>query len=354
MFIFADMKPNQKVLLGMSGGTDSSVAALLLSDAGYEVTGVTFRFYEKDEDTEYLDDARDLCRRLGIPHLIHDVRTLFRERIIDYFIREYMAGRTPVPCTLCNNYLKWPLLRQLADERNIYHFATGHYVQKRQTNGHWHITRGADPDKDQSFFLWGLPQDILERMLLPMGTLTKTDVRRLAEERGFLKAARKKDSLGVCFCPMDYRGFLRKELPEGSILPGKFYNEQGNYIARHEGYPFYTIGQRRGLGIDLNRAVFVKDIFPEENKVILSDLKALEKTEMRLKDWNIVNPGLLLDKEDVIVKIRYRKQANRCTVTLQPDRTLHVKLHEPLTAIAPGQAATFYREDMVLGGGIIV
>lgn len=354
MFIFADMKPNQKVLLGMSGGTDSSVAALLLSDAGYEVTGVTFRFYEKDEDTEYLDDARDLCRRLGIPHLIHDVRTLFRERIIDYFIREYMAGRTPVPCTLCNNYLKWPLLRQLADERNIYHFATGHYVQKRQTNGHWHITRGADPDKDQSFFLWGLPQDILERMLLPMGTLTKTDVRRLAEERGFLKAARKKDSLGVCFCPMDYRGFLRKELPEGSILPGKFYDEQGNYIARHEGYPFYTIGQRRGLGIDLNRAVFVKDIFPEENKVILSDLKALEKTEMRLKDWNIVNPGLLLDKEDVIVKIRYRKQANRCTVTLQPDRTLHVKLHEPLTAIAPGQAAAFYREDMVLGGGIIV
>lgn len=354
MSIFAGMKANQKVLLGMSGGTDSSVAALLLSDAGYEVTGVTFRFYEKDEDTEYLDDARDLCRRLGIPHLIHDVRTLFRERIINYFIREYMAGRTPVPCTLCNNYLKWPLLRQLADERNIYHFATGHYVQKRQANGRWHITRGADPDKDQSFFLWGLPQDILERILLPMGTLTKTDVRRLAEERGFLKAARKKDSLGVCFCPMDYRGFLRKELPEGSILPGKFYDEQGNYIARHEGYPFYTIGQRRGLGIDLNRAVFVKDIFPEENKVVLSDLKALEKTEMRLKDWNIVNPGLLLDKEDVIVKIRYRKQANRCTVTLLPDRTLHVKLHEPLTAIAPGQAAAFYREDMVLGGGIIV
>lgn len=354
MFIFADMKPNRKVLLGMSGGTDSSVAALLLSDAGYEVTGVTFRFYEKDEDTEYLDDARDLCRRLGIPHLIHDIRTLFRERIIDYFIREYMAGRTPVPCTLCNNYLKWPLLRRLADERDICHFATGHYVQKRQADGLWHITRGADPDKDQSFFLWGLPQDILKRMLLPMGTLTKTDVRRLAEERGFLKAARKKDSLGVCFCPMDYRGFLRKELPEGSIRPGKFYDEQGNYIARHEGYPFYTIGQRRGLGIDLNRAVFVKDIFPEENKVVLSDLKALEKTEMRLKDWNIVNPGLLLDKEDVIVKIRYRKQANRCTVTLQPDRTLHVKLHEPLTAIAPGQAAAFYREDMVLGGGIIV
>ena len=264
-----------------------------------------------------------------------------------------MAGHTPVPCTLCNNYLKWPLLQQLADELGIYHFATGHYVRKRFIDGFYHITAGADPDKDQSFFLWGLPQDILQRMLLPMGELTKIRVREIAEERGFLKAAHKRDSLGVCFCPMDYRTFLRRELPENSIRPGKFFDETGNFIAYHEGYPFYTIGQRRGLGIDLNRAVFVKEIFPEENKVILSNLKALEKTEMTLKDWNITNPDALLCKDDVIVKIRYRKQANRCTVTLQADNTLHVQLHEPLTAIATGQAAAFYREDVVLGGGII-
>ena len=354
VFIFVFMKGNRRVLLGMSGGTDSSVAALLLQDAGYEVTGVTFRFYEKDGNTEYLDDARDLCARLGIPHLISDQREAFRNTIIDYFIREYMAGHTPVPCTLCNNYLKWPLLRQLANERGIYHLATGHYVRKRMIEGYWHITTGADADKDQSFFLWGLPQDIMERMLLPMGDLTKPRVREIAEERGFLKAATKKDSIGVCFCPMDYRSFLRNNVSVEAIQKGKFFDEKGNFIAWHEGYPFYTIGQRRGLGIDLNRAVFVKEIIPSENKVVLGDLKSLEKMEMRLKDWNIINPSLLLGHDDVIVKIRYRKQANRCTVTLLPDNTLHVQLHEPLTAIAAGQAAAFYRDDVVLGGGIII
>ena len=348
------MKPNNKVLLGMSGGTDSSVAALLLQDAGYEVTGVTFRFYEKENDTEYLEDARTLCGHLNIPHITYDARNIFRKTIMDYFINEYMAGHTPVPCTLCNNYLKWPLLKKISDEMGIYYFATGHYARRRLIDGHYHITTGADPDKDQSFFLWGLPQDILQRMLLPMGELTKTRVRQIAEERGFQKAAHKRDSLGVCFCPMDYRTFLRREVPEENIRPGKFFDETGNFIARNEGYPFYTIGQRRGLGIDLNRAVFVKEIIPEENKVILSDLKALEKTEMRLKEWNITNPDLLLGREDVIVKIRYRKQANRCTVTLLPDQTLHVELHEPLAAIAPGQAAAFYRNDVVLGGGIIL
>ena len=354
VFIFVFMKGNRRVLLGMSGGTDSSVAALLLQDAGYEVTGVTFRFYEKDGNTEYLDDARDLCARLGIPHLISDQREAFRNTIIDYFIREYMAGHTPVPCTLCNNYLKWPLLRQLADERGIYHLATGHYVRKRMIEGYWHITTGADSDKDQSFFLWGLPQDIMERMLLPMGDLTKIRVREIAEERGFLKAATKKDSIGVCFCPMDYRTFLRNNVSVEAIQKGKFFDEKGNFIAWHEGYPFYTIGQRRGLGIDLNRAVFVKEIIPSENKVVLGDLKSLEKMEMRLKDWNIINPSLLLGHDDVIVKIRYRKQANRCTVMLLPDNTLHVQLHEPLTAIAAGQAAAFYRDDVILGGGIII
>ena len=294
---------NQSVLLGMSGGTDSSVAAMLLQDAGYEVTGVTFRFYEKEGDTEYLDDARDLCGRLGIRHLVHDVREEFRERIIRYFIAEYMAGRTPVPCTLCNNYLKWPLLRELADREGISFFATGHYVQKRLVEGYWHITAGVDPDKDQSFFLWGLPQDILERMLLPMGGLTKARVREIAAERGFLKASRKRDSLGVCFCPGDYRSFLKTHVPPTSVVPGKFLDEKGNFLGRHEGYPFYTIGQRRGLGIYLNKALFVKEIHPDTNQVIISDnLHSLEKGEMYLKEWNVVNPALLFGCDEIIVK----------------------------------------------------
>ena len=348
------MNAKRRVLLGMSGGTDSSVAAMLLQDAGYEVVGVTFRFYEKEENTEYLDDARDLCSRLGIQHIISDQRELFKSTIIDYFVSEYMSGHTPVPCTLCNNRLKWPLLRRIADEMGIYHLATGHYVQKRKIDNYWHITNGADEDKNQSFFLWGVPQDILERMVLPMGELTKQQVRKIAEERGFLKAAQKRDSLGVCFCPMDYRTFLRSRVPAEAIQKGKFVDAEGNFIAWHEGYPFYTIGQRRGLGIDLNQAVFVKEIVPAENKVVLGDLRSLERTEMRLKDWNIINPALLLGLDDVVVKIRYRKQENRCTVTLLADNTLLVRLHEPLTAIAPGQAAAFYRGDMVLGGGIIM
>ena len=351
---FVHMKKNNRVLLGMSGGTDSSVAALLLQEAGYEVTGITFRFYEKDGNTEYLEDAADLCRRLGIPHLIQDVREEFQERIIRYFIDEYMKGRTPVPCTLCNNYLKWPLLQEVADREGIYYLATGHYVQKRLINGYWHITQGADPDKDQSFFLWGLPQDILERMLLPMGSITKAFVREYAAQRGFLKAARKKDSLSICFSPMDYRSFLRAHTEPENIQPGFFYDEDNHVLGKHEGYPFYTIGQRRGLGIYLNKALFVKEINPITNKIIISDnLHSLEKKEFWLSNWNISNPKALLGKDDVIVKIRYRKQANRCTVTHTAEGLLHVELHEPLASVAAGQAAAFYRGDCVLGGGII-
>ena len=194
----------------------------------------------------------------------------------------------------------------------------------------------------------------MKRMLLPLGNITKTRVREIAAERGFMKAATKKDSLGVCFCPMDYRSFLRKNVNPDSIKPGIFCDEDGNNIGKHEGYPFYTIGQRRGLGIYMNKALFVKEILPEENKVVISDkMSSLEQDEMWLTDWNIINPKFLLDKDDVIVKIRYRKQVNRCTVTMTGDGLLHVKLHEPLAAIAPGQAAAFYRGDIVLGGGII-
>ena len=375
------MEENKRVLLGMSGGTDSSVAAMRLLEAGYEVIGVTFRFYELNGSTEYLEDARHLAERLGIRHITYDAREIFREQIIEYFVQEYMVGHTPVPCTLCNNYLKWPLLSKIADEMGIFYIATGHYVRKVKVDDTYYITYAADSDKDQTFFLWGLKQDILRRMLLPMGDITKVEARAFAAERGFQKVAVKRDSLGVCFCPMDYRSFLKKWLvsncqpqvsncqPQVSVgqpqvsagqtwsaevRRGRFVDEKGDFIAWHEGYPFYTVGQRRGLGIHLNRAVFVKEIRPEKNEVVLASLQALEKTEMLLKDWNIVNRERLLGHADIIVKIRYRKQENHCTVTVTPDNFLHVQLHEPLTAIASGQAAAFYKDGLLLGGGIIV
>ena len=348
------IEENKRVLLGMSGGTDSSVAAMRLLEAGYEVIGVTFRFYELNGSTEYLEDARNLAERLGIRHITYDAREIFARQIIEYFVQEYLAGRTPVPCTLCNNYLKWPLLAKIADEMGVFYIATGHYAQNIQLNETFYITYAADSDKDQTFFLWGLKQDILNRMLLPMGDITKAEARAWAAEHGFRKVATKKDSIGVCFCPMDYRTFLKdwlvrngqmsvsnseasinnsqtsgsdKQTWSDRIRRGRFVDEKGNFIAWHEGYPFYTIGQRRGLGIHLNRPVF---------------------------DWNLVNQERTLGRSDIIVKIRYRKQENHGTITVTSDHLLHVQLHEPLTAIAPGQAAAFYGDGLLLGGGIIV
>ena len=375
------IEENKRVLLGMSGGTDSSVAAMRLLEAGYEVIGVTFRFYELNGSTEYLEDARNLAERLGIRHITYDAREIFAQQIIEYFVQEYLAGRTPVPCTLCNNYLKWPLLAKIADEMGIFYIATGHYAQNIQLNETFYITYAADSDKDQTFFLWGLKQDILNRMLLPMGDITKAEARAWAAEHGFRKVATKKDSIGVCFCPMDYRTFLKdwlvrngqmsvsnseasinnsqtsgsdKQTWSDRIRRGRFVDEKGNFIAWHEGYPFYTIGQRRGLGIHLNRPVFVKEIDPEKNEVMLASLSSLEKTEMWLKDWNLVNQERTLGRSDIIVKIRYRKQENHGTITVTSDHLLNVQLHEPLTAIAPGQAAAFYGDGLLLGGGIIV
>lgn len=375
------IEENKRVLLGMSGGTDSSVAAMRLLEAGYEVIGVTFRFYELNGSTEYLEDARNLAERLGIRHITYDAREIFAQQIIEYFVQEYLAGRTPVPCTLCNNYLKWPLLAKIADEMGIFYIATGHYAQNIQLNETFYITYAADSDKDQTFFLWGLKQDILNRMLLPMGDITKAEARAWAAEHGFRKVATKKDSIGVCFCPMDYRTFLKdwlvrngqmsvsnseasinnsqtsgsdKQAWSDRIRRGRFVDEKGTFIAWHEGYPFYTIGQRRGLGIHLNRPVFVKEIDPEKNEVVLASLSSLEKTEMWLKDWNLVNQERTLGRSDIIVKIRYRKQENHGTITVTSDHLLHVQLHEPLTAIAPGQAAAFYGDGLLLGGGIIV
>lgn len=350
------MKAKERVVLGMSGGTDSSVAAMKLQEAGYEVIGVTFRFYEAEGRTEYLEDARTLAARLGIEHITYDAREVFRSRIIRYFLDEYLAGRTPVPCTLCNNELKWALLAKTVDEKGIYWISTGHYVRKVLSEDKYYIAPAADRDKDQTFFLWGLRQDILRRMLLPMGELTKNDARAYAAARGFERVATKKDSIGVCFCPLDYRSFLKREVPAGQLPgKGKFLDENGEFLGWHEGYPFYTIGQRRGLGIQLNKAVFVKEVSVERNEVVLAPLSSLYKEEMYLKAWNLVEDSRVLGADEVIVKIRYRKQANRCRVALTAEGLLYVRLIEPLESIAPGQAAAFYDEDgLLLGGGIIV
>ena len=337
----------------MSGGTDSSVAAILLLEQGYEVVGITFRFWEEGENT-HLQDAIKLANQLGIEHITYDALDIFRESVVQYFIDEYLAGRTPFPCVKCNNELKWKLILEEADRLGCNKVAMGHYVNIAHENNYYFVAEGKDPDKDQSFFLWGLTQAQLSRIIFPLGQFHKTAVRAMAAERGYKKVSEKKDSLGACFCSGDYRPFLKKQLanPDKFIFPGSFIDEDGKVLGQHEGFPLYTVGQRRGL-MHLNRKVFVKEILPQTNQVILAPLANMYKTEFLIRNVNVVDRSLFTDAFDVICRIRYRKQNTLCRVIFLEKECACVELAEPLESIAPGQTAVFYKNGRILGGGFI-
>lgn len=347
------MVASKRVLLGMSGGTDSSVAVLLLQDAGYEVVGVTFRFWEESGD-DYLSEVRDLALRMKIEHHVVDAREEFRQTVIRYFVDEYMAGRTPVPCVVCNNLMKWRLLAQKADEWGIEKIATGHYAQIQEIDHRYYVQKGVDEQKDQSIFLWGLSQDVLARILFPLGRYEKAKIREIAAERGYLRVSTKPDSMGVCFCQDDYRLFLKRMLPSDSelIRPGDFVDEKGNFMARHKGYPFYTVGQRRGLGITSRLPLYVKSVLPETNRVVLSPAEALQCETMELRDWQMVCEADL--KERVVVRYRYDRQYVSATLERLENGHLLVRFTLPVMGVAPGQSACFYIGDRVVGGGFIV
>ena len=343
----------QRILLGMSGGTDSSVAAILLLEQGYEVIGITFRFWEEGENF-HLQDAVGLAEQLGIQHVTYDAREVFRQNVVQYFMDEYLAGRTPFPCVKCNNELKWKLILEEADRLGCDKVAMGHYVNIVCEDNHYFVTEGKDPDKDQSFFLWGLTQAQLSRIIFPLGQFYKTDVRAMAAVRGYKKVSEKKDSLGACFCSGDYRPFLKKQLtdPDKYIYSGNFVDETGKVLGQHEGFPLYTVGQRRGL-IHLNRKVFVREIRPDTNEVVLAPLESMYKTEFLIRDVNVVDRALFSTDFDVMCRIRYRKQNTLSRVVFLENRTARVELSEPLESIAPGQTAVFYRDGRILGGGFI-
>lgn len=337
----------------MSGGTDSSVSAILLLEQGYEVVGITFRFWEEGEN-KYLEDAVLLAKQLGIEHIIYDARDVFRKNVVQYFVDEYLAGRTPFPCVKCNNELKWKLILEEADRLECEKVAMGHYVNIVHENNHYFVAEGKDPDKDQSFFLWGLTHAQLSRIVFPLGQFYKTEVRAMVAERGYKKVSEKKDSLGACFCSGDYRPFLKKQLaePDKFIYSGNFLDEEGKVLGLHEGFPLYTVGQRHGL-IHLNRKVFVKEILPQTNEVVLAPLKNMYKREFLIRDVNMIDKSLFTSEFDIFCRIRYRKQNTLSRVIFLENNTAKVELAEPLEAIAPGQTAVFYRDGKVLGGGFI-
>lgn len=344
----------KRILLGMSGGTDSSVAAILLRKQGYEVLGVTFRFLQTEAADRAINLAASVADKLQIEHYIVDAVDAFSTEVVDYFIEEYMKGRTPFPCTRCNERMKWPLLFEYASKYNCDRVATGHYARIVSENNSMFLAMGKDREKDQSFFLWPLLDWPLQQILFPLGEMSKEEVKAYAEKIGIGQVNRQKESTGICFCPDDYRCYLSEMLAKRrqGIASGYFFDEAGNVLGQHCGYPFYTVGQRRGLGLQLNAAMYVKEIEPDTNKVILAPHSSLYKTEFRVRAARFSNVHYMEDRR-LWVRIRYRKQYTPCRVEYLGKGLMKVILAEPLDAVAPGQTAVFYCGEMVVGGGYI-
>lgn len=360
------MSKKGKVLLAMSGGIDSSMAALLLHEQGYEVIGITMKTwdYEGSGSTkketgccslDSINDARSLAVNLGFPHYILDIRSEFGDFIIDNFVEEYLAGRTPNPCVLCNTHIKWEALLKRADQLDCEFIATGHYAQIRFENNRYIISRGLDLAKDQSYVLWGLTQKSLARTLFPLSGLRKSEIKQMAVENGFEDLANKSESYEICFVPdNDYRSFLKHKVAglEERVDGGLFVDKNGTILGKHKGYPFYTIGQRKGLEIALGKPVFVTAINPQNNTVTLGSEEDLLASEMWVKNVNLIKYASLSEPIDCLTKIRYKDHGSLARVAQNNDR-LVVHFYENVKAITPGQSAVFYEGEDLVGGGFI-
>jgi tRNA-specific 2-thiouridylase len=354
--------PTTRVLLGMSGGVDSSVAAYLLKDQGYDVIGVTMKVWPQDcvsraEDKccgpQAVADARGVAHALGIPHYVVDEANEFEKLVIDYFSSEYKAGRTPNPCVMCNEKLKFGNLLTKARALGATHIATGHYARiERKPDGRATLFRAVDGRKDQSYFLFSLRQEQLAAAILPLGGLTKTETRALAKKMG-LKTYDKEDSQEICFVPgNDYTAFLKSHLGEKEFHPGGIYFKDGAKMGDHEGIEFYTVGQRKGLGGGHGRPVYVIDIDAATQRVIVGDYDDLLRHDCYLSQTNW-SDGELREPIEVTTKIRYNYAAVRAIVHPLPAHRARLEFVEPQRSVSPGQAAVCYVGDRVIGGGWI-
>ena len=357
------MKPNkQRVLLGMSGGVDSSVAGYLLREQGYEVVGVTMKVWpqaciSRAEDKccgpQAVADARGVAHSLGIPHYVVDEADQFEQTVINYFASEYQAGRTPNPCVMCNEKLKFGNLWGKAQALGCDYIATGHYAIIEHHSDGAVLRKGIDPRKDQSYFLFSLRQPQLRRALTPLGKMLKPQIREIAHSL-CLKVADKIDSQEICFVPgNDYKAFLRSHLGESKFHRGEIYDVDGNFVADHEGIELFTIGQRKGLPGGSARPRYVVDLDPETNRVVVGDVGDLVVDEFEVDRVNWIELDRSNQVADVTVKIRYNHPGTAATLTPVENGRARVRLHEPQKAVTPGQAAVFYNGDIVLGGGWI-
>ena len=352
----------EKVVVGMSGGVDSSGAAYRLKKQGYDVIGITMRMAPNDPDIleneggccglSAVEDARRVCAKLDIPFYVLNFKKDFKEKVIDNFVDEYMAGRTPNPCVQCNKYLKFGELLRKARGIGAKYIATGHYAKIEEKDGRYNLIMSDDCRKDQTYMLYNFTQDQLKHTLMPCGGYTKDKIREIAKEIG-LAVHNKKDSEEICFVPDNNHGnFIKKQVP-GKVKPGNFVDKNHNILGRHKGIVYYTIGQRKGLGLALGRPVFVTGINPKTNEVIIGNEDEIFKTDLIAKDINFI-PFDKLEKEmKVTAKVRYAAKPAEAIISPYGENKVKVSFKDKQRAITMGQSVVFYDGNTVVGGGII-
>lgn len=355
----------KKVVVGMSGGVDSSVAAYLLKEQGYEVIGVTMQIWQEEPmfvqeenggccGLSAVDDARRVAEHLGIRYYVMNFRQEFQENVIDYFVHEYLDGRTPNPCIACNRYVKWESLLQRSLEIGADYIATGHYARIDQLpNGRYSLKKSVTAAKDQTYALYNLTQHQLSHTLMPVGEYEKEEVRKIAEEVG-LPVANKPDSQEICFVPdNDYASFIERETGV-SIPTGNFVDVHGNILGTHQGITHYTVGQRKGLGLALGHPVFVTEIRPGTNEVVIGENEDIFSTTLRANRLNFMSVPEIAADMRATAKIRYNHRGDDCVIRMVDKDTVEVVFDRPQRAATPGQAVVFYEGDYVLGGGTIL
>lgn len=353
----------KKVVLGMSGGVDSSVAAYILKEEGYDVIGITMSVIPQDERFDEREmgccsissvfDAKRVAEDLSIPHYVMNFRNVFERKVIDYFVDEYLQGKTPNPCVACNKFIKFDEFLKKAKALGADYIATGHYatIEKDKESGRYLMKRAMDVKKDQTYFLYNMTQYQLKHTLMPLGQYTKDKVRDIAEKIG-LNIFDKPDSEEICFIPDNDHGRFIKEREPDKVMPGKFIDKDGNVLGEHKGIVYYTIGQRKGLGISLGRRMFVQKIIPEKNLIVLGDEEELFKNKLYADDLNIIPYEKLPPHMEITAKVRYSMKESKAIITPRGDGVL-VEFKEPQRAITKGQSVVFYHKELVIGGGII-
>ena len=354
-----------KVVVGMSGGVDSSVAAWLLKEQGYDVIGVTMQIWQ-DEENEVqeenggccglsaVDDARRVASSIGIPYYVMNFKQEFQKNVIDYFTKEYLNGRTPNPCIACNRYVKWEALLQRSLSIGADYIATGHYARiDKLPNGRYAIRRSATLAKDQTYALYNLTQEQLEHTLMPVGNYSKDQIREMAEKIG-LQVANKPDSQDICFVPDgDYASFI-EENADASIRQGNFVTPDGKILGKHKGIIHYTVGQRKGLGLALGYPAFVLEIRPETDEVVIGTYEESLTHTLHANELNFMSVEDLTEPMRVFAKIRYNHKGAWCTVEKTGEDEITCTFDEPIRAVTPGQAVVLYDGEYVLGGGTIL